>query len=508
MWHVMIVDDESSILDGLEQIVPWEEYGLEVIARAATGTQALERLKEGDIHILITDIQMPGLSGLELIEQARAMQRGLRTIILTAHDAFAYVKKAIGLGVENYLLKPINRMELSETLLKTIENLEQEQMDAFGQIDRETFRSNILNRWVSDSIEPHELAERAEIAHIDLHADGYVVVAIKSLDITFPDRQNSFMKIARTVLEHFQGEAFHNPVGNVILLLRGKNLQEKITALETLIRKSLQFLRLESDLSTFAAIGQYVQDASLVSVSYQSALSLLSFSMLKPSESVIAFLNPSPSVLTMDFRTFERGFMEENQENRVPFIQEFLRQLSKATASGLPEAKFVILNLLFRIMPQAMNASRQAGDVPPFLKDPLSKFESVLTFEALQEWLITVLSGMARYTAEARRDQNPLLQTILVYLKDHYADEISLKTLSQKYRINASYLGQLFKTETGELFSNYLNNLRLEKAEKLIRTEPSKVGDIALKVGYNNISHFNHNFKKRYGVTPMKYRQQ
>lgn len=508
MWRVMIVDDEPSILDGLEQILPWEEYGLELSARATSGAQALELLKAGSIHILLTDIQMPDMSGLELIEKAREMDRALHAIILTAHDAFDYVKRAIRLGVENYLLKPINRIELSETLLKTIENLQHEKLDTFGQADRETFRENILNRWVSNSIQPHELDERAELVHIDLQAGGYLAVAVKCLDPVSKDMRTAAAILAPPILSRFPGELFINPFGDVILLLHGKLLQEKVAYIESLVAEGLAGLQAELGLSAFAAIGKVVSDAEQVPESYQSAVALLSYSMLKPANTVISYTpSASAAALDLDLPSLERRFLEGNRDEAIPAIMDFLLILSKSTAHHLPEAKFLVLDMLFRIMQQARRIPRNVAAVPDVLKNLFSTFETIGTFEQLQTWLISVYSRLAEFNRVRRQDQNPLLHTILSHLESHYADELSLKGLSKRYNINASYLGQLFKNETGELFSVHLNNLRMDKAEELLRTTNAKVGDIALLVGYNNISYFNHNFKTRYGVTPVQYRQ-
>ena len=163
--------------------------------------------------------------------------------------------------------------------------------------------------------------------------------------------------------------------------------------------------------------------------------------------------------------------------------------------------------MLFRMMQQTRRIPRNISPVPDILKNLFSTFETIGTFEQLQTWLISVYSTLAEFNRVQRQDQNPLLRTILNHLESHYVDDLSLKGLSKRYNINASYLGQLFKNETGELFSVHLNNLRMDKAEELLRTTNAKVGDIALLVGYNNISYFNHNFKTRYGVTPVQYRQ-
>ena len=115
MYSVLLVDDEPSVLTGLRYVIDWDEYGVEIAGTASNGTQALELLRELPVDILITDIQMPQMGGLELLQQVRAQNMDLRCIILTGYDDFKYVKKAAQLGIENYLLKPVSPEELSET---------------------------------------------------------------------------------------------------------------------------------------------------------------------------------------------------------------------------------------------------------------------------------------------------------------------------------------------------------------------------------------------------------
>ena len=124
MYSVLLVDDEPSVLTGLRYVIDWDEYGVEIAGTASNGTQALELLRELPVDILITDIQMPQMGGLELLQQVRAQNMDLRCIILTGYDDFKYVKKAAQLGIENYLLKPVSPEELSETLLNTITKIE------------------------------------------------------------------------------------------------------------------------------------------------------------------------------------------------------------------------------------------------------------------------------------------------------------------------------------------------------------------------------------------------
>ena len=161
MYSVLLVDDEPSVLTGLRYVIDWDEYGVEIAGTASNGTQALELLRELPVDILITDIQMPQMGGLELLQQVRAQNMDLRCIILTGYDDFKYVKKAAQLGIENYLLKPVSPEELSETLLNTItkiEYLRSRKLDLAENI--RVLRDGTFYRWIAGRIGSAELADR------------------------------------------------------------------------------------------------------------------------------------------------------------------------------------------------------------------------------------------------------------------------------------------------------------------------------------------------------------
>ena len=148
MYSILLVDDETAVLDKLSHSIAWEEFGFERVDKAVSGFQALDMLATHPYDILITDIKMPGMDGITLLRNVRRLYSRVRCILLTAFDDFAYVRDALRLGADNYLLKPINNAELASSLTTSLENLTRSQEDtvaAMGTIpDSETYRHNVL----------------------------------------------------------------------------------------------------------------------------------------------------------------------------------------------------------------------------------------------------------------------------------------------------------------------------------------------------------------------------
>ncbi|MBS1408476.1 MAG: response regulator, partial [Oscillospiraceae bacterium] len=200
MYKVVIVDDEPVIRAGLRELLPWEELGMQIVFEAENGAAALDYLHTHRVEILITDIRMEVMDGLELIRQAKALYPQLHCVILTGFDDFAYTKAAIRLGIENYILKPVDEKELLETL-SGIENklMQEEKGETVLDREKQVILQSVLTRWLSGSIEESALRHRANFLDLPLN-DAYVQACVlRLLDIrSIAERQAVGMEIIRT----------------------------------------------------------------------------------------------------------------------------------------------------------------------------------------------------------------------------------------------------------------------------------------------------------------------
>ena len=177
MYTVLLVDDEASVTESLQSSISWTSLGVEKVYIAANGKQALTYFQEHTIHLMITDIKMPVMDGLELLEQVRSQYPDTHCVLLTAFSEFEYARTALRLGVENYLLKPIQIEEVTDTIENAIDNM---------SINRENkdvlFRENVLRRWLNGSISPDELSERASMLDINIYRGAYCVIGIQKVE--------------------------------------------------------------------------------------------------------------------------------------------------------------------------------------------------------------------------------------------------------------------------------------------------------------------------------------
>lgn len=297
MYKVLIVDDEPFILDGLRHVIRWEEHGLEIAGVAQNGFQALDILDHTPIHMMITDIYMSRMDGLELIREAKKRRPSVKIVILSGYEKFALVKEAAKLGIENYLLKPVEEEELSQTLLNCVEKIESE-IDADIQ-RRELYhniRDNILNRWVTDSIGPEELKNRAEFLSLDLSFRYYQVCIAQSLHRSGSQRDRALLSYAvmNVCQETIAGRGSCNGLAflaingdTIILLAWNEEAWERESA--GLLRECIGNVNRHLKIDLFLSAGSVEQGFLSVPASYRNADKLRNGHLDMPVNTVIEY---------------------------------------------------------------------------------------------------------------------------------------------------------------------------------------------------------------------------
>ena len=527
MYKVFIVDDEPFILEGLRAIIRWEEYGLTIIGQASNGADTLALLQDMDTDIVITDIKMPKMNGLELIQKVKKMRPNVRFIILSGYNDFDYVKESITLGIENYLLKPINVQELISTLQNTVHKIAKDRNKTiYAHTDWEILRSNILYRWLTNNIEPRELRERASLLHISLNCPYYIAAVIKILfDVRKghipPDPKASQIAdeahaLCRQTLQSFAFESdicFCDPEDHIVLVF-GRNTveQQKETIKEVLRRIGAN---IQSTLNADVCITLGNTEASYLTVheSYANAKNALAYHLVTPDNDIIdfeeiQFFAPHrPIDLQIEWAVFSKLLISQDTDALFSFIDDTFETLQANKALAPSHIHCLIIEILLNIENTLNVLNIQDFSLS---NDYKSLFENLLklqTVQQLKEMVKNTLRKTIDCLASKEQTANPVITRILNYINVHYAEELSLKTLGAAFNINATYLGQIFQKETQEVFSSYVNKLRLQKAKQMLLDTSLKANEIAAKVGYTDSNYFYKIFKKNIGISPTAFRK-
>ncbi|KQU24055.1 hypothetical protein ASG65_19160 [Bacillus sp. Leaf13] len=495
MYNVFLVDDEPFIIEGMRALVPWEDYGLKVVGEASNGSEAIKKLETCHVDILLTDIMMPIMDGLELISTLKERHPNTKYIVLSGYEEFEYVKKGMKLGIENYLLKPVNEQELISTLENSIEKLEKSTNNEEAYT---ILRDNTIWRCLNQDIDAKEWRERVELYSLEFDGQNLAVVLMQISD---GEHENSSF-FRKRVEELFQSVCIINPDGELILLVSFNcedGLKKKLDELNMLFAGYVSG-------KYHINVGSFVCSTSELYKSYQRAKELSSYRLvLKESGLITDELTKQYTQASLstsnELDDLKRYIVGSEQEKAFLWIKGAFDEINKSTKKVAPT---IISGFAIEIVTSIQkDVSSHANDQTVGI---VKRILEAYSIGILVDILIDFIEGIFRTLEQKPEHRSPIIQSVVQYIQEHFYEELSLKTLSYKFHINSIYLGQLFQKETGLVFSEYINHLRLEKAKQLLRGTHLKAGIIGKQVGYSDSAYFYKQFKKVVGITPSAWR--
>ena len=398
MLKILVADDESIIREGLmAMIAAWDQNKEFTLEFAVHGGDALDKIKKEAPAVLITDIRMPVMTGIELLTEIRRQGLDTKVIVLSGYDDFEYVRAMALLGIENYLLKPVNMEELYATLENVLKKIKKEcEARKKARMDGNIIRENIINRWIYRTISEDELEDRADFLQLCLEKTYYQPCSIKLLgnDVKQNDRQQLY------------------------------ELYMELT-------KDTDFCYLAMNYS-------------------------------------------GDSIMVVCFDEEERGR-----------IQDFIGALLEKAEKELNVKPYLIL-----------------GEPIEYYWEVAESFRKAMT--------AGVYLNSLKESREQKKEMNPispLSERMVNYILQHYDEDLSLKVLARQFGGNAAYIGQTFRKDTGKVFTEYLKEVRIEKAKELLKYGQLPVKEIAEKVGFQTHAYFCTVFRNETGISPAEYRK-
>lgn len=543
MLKIFLAEDEVVVRETIKRMIPWEELGFELVGEAADGEMALPLLIRQQPDLLITDIKMPFMDGLTLARLAKKEIPGLKVVILSGYDDFNYAKQAIGIGVEDYLLKPITKNALIERLSEIRSRYEHEktQKEYYEKFQREmqAYEKNssrdFFEALVGGSMDMMEVYKRAEKLGLDIVAEAYnVLIFTMNCDEDFfgqRDEYSSWEAESLELLENFfaghsSAMLFRSNIFSYGVLLKGQRetIEENTRACVDEIRKILS--RQDGRREWFLAVGQSVERLSQIQKSYHTASRAFSQRYLYD-ENILYYdemetmEHPGGQAETEDnaylqkvdvnalnpaiLQKFLSNGLQEETEN---FVKDYFYAIGQEPMESLVFRNYVILNVRFSVI--------------SFIKGlgcDTNEMESADTEEVLAESGKNMESAIAyakKMISQAIeiRDQNSgnknrsILKTVVDFIDSHYMDEeISLNTVANVANVSSNHFSALFSQNMGQTFIEYLTTLRMNKAKELLRCTGMRSSEIAGEIGYKDAHYFSYLFKKTQGMTPSDYRK-
>jgi len=501
MKKVMIVEDEELILMGIRNIVDWEKLDLQLAHMAYNGAEALEMWDKEPVDIIITDIDMPEMSGLDLLKQIRSKDEYVRFIILTGYDEFEYAREAIRLEVENYILKPINEEELEQQLKEAIVKLEELEKKKISYIDEKTEWIQFLSGKTSQEDYGYYHG------HLKLgpgHGPCWPAVMKWSTDSVKENRITDMVILLQN--DRPQLRVVHLPPDSLLLLLSGyddsQDVKEYFRTLQNRVER--QF-----DILTFISIGPVFYDFKKLPESYQAAMKLQKYLVVDGYGSCVdeKHIQARQSEdIAIDRAQLKKLILKKENEGAMRYIEDlFINNVkNNVSVDSLYHMAVQIAMLLLEIKKEyKIEHSGSLRNLSELL-ETIYRADDIFGIKTL---FILEVNEIIRVLHEEDSGYTPVVRQIMEEVQKNYQEDMNLKTLAYKYHMNASYLGQIFQKEAGCSFTQYLSSKKIEIAKDLILNTNMKINDIAKEAGYSDTSYFYRKFKQHYGVAPAYLRE-
>ena len=523
MLRVLFVDDEPYILQGLQVLIDWEKEKFEIAGMASNGVEAVEFLKKEHVDLIISDIKMPLMSGIELLKTVKEEELSdAFFVMLSGFNDFEYAKEAMHYGCLDYLLKPVKKDELVQILHKVSEMSEASQLKEKHYKETETaylqrhLISLIVGRY--DDVNLNYVKENMRLS------EGVRYVILELPDIEENDvLEGSLMTYRREMnrtADAILGEDGSHLIYDVSLnhsrydtgFIYCDYMAEEKGMDELEYLKDFQS-RIEASLGEKVRIiaGKKVPEISAISKSYSSACILKSQEVFHEPRPIVTYekemsINPGKELLFKNSLDELINAIELNDTDLIrKCVDSFYEDIA---AAGLSDSVQLNINyLLFRLIHIAVEMDSELDQEEVLHRISESSFDEGIK-RGSSKHIYRFACEYAEYLAQLRKNvSGGILKKVENEIKEHYSENLSLKNLSKKYYINSSYLGILFNKKYGMSFKDYLTDYRVKEAAKLLINTDQRVVDIASVVGYKNSDYFIRRFIDIMGMTPSQYRR-
>lgn len=490
MYKLYLLDDEPFILEGLKYIIDWEEYGFDVVGTSSNGEDGFNFIKNEDIDLIITDIMMPKMTGLELISNLKKINHNAKFIVLSAFQEFQYAKEAISMGAENYLTKPIDEDELIQTIEGVKKKIEKIKLE---KVDTKIFKNDLILKLICNKNNDGVL-DRLRLEGVNLNYKNLCVVILE-----FAEGGN----INNNILNHIDNLNYEYCVNlqNQILIIMDKESINK----DTLRNLKDDFSSITNE-QIYISRGKYVDSIDNLNCSYQSAKDIHEYKLVYPNISWIREYKEKSYNLEnidyIDFNHLKKLLLNKDNKESLNYIESIFSKLKKDENLTVKQIKTKSIEVFLNVY-NYFNDSKIIKGLDLYLEKVINS----VNLDQIQLELNNMIKHRQSKLEETDDSISPIILKLLRNIEENYSKDLNLKEISETYNINSIYLGQLFQKETGILFSDYLNNFRVNKAKNLLVETSLKAAEIGELVGYANKNYFYRKFKDIVGITPSEWRK-
>lgn len=533
LYRIILVDDEEEVRKGIIRKIDWAAAGFQVVGDAENGEDALEKIENLEPDVVLTDIRMPYMDGLVLTEKIRQKYPSIKVLIFSGYDDFEYAKRAIKLNVTEYILKPVNVEELTLILKRIKHNLDEEiEQKRNVNLLRESYKNSLpiirehfLNDVVQGNLPPETVEEKLEEYNIPIAGAKKWVAAVINVEpevhteektLSLHEEQElipiSVRQLVEGKLDEYCRSVMFSVSGELVALAAIDEYNSQtglIAVLGDICKESKRILEVPITIG----IGHSCTDLQDISSSFRSAQNALGYK---------AIIGAGSTIYINDVEPLHYGkllFDSKDESELIAAIkfgpEEKIESVVKGIVGKMDDAKvhvgqyqmysLNVISCITRLTQQYdMTLSELMGEEGSFLNIT----DTIQRRDDFYHWLLKAAHSINQSISEERDNTTKnIINEAKQYIMDNYQNpDLSVEMLCRHLHMSPAYFSTVFKKETGQAYIAYLTEVRLNKAVELLNTTDDKTYIIASKVGYQEQNYFSYVFKKRFGISPSKYR--
>lgn len=528
--RVLLADDEPVIIRGLKKLVSWDKLGLTIVGEANDGNELRELIRTCDPDLIISDISMPGCSGIDIIREIHQKDLQVKVVFISAYQEFAYAKQAIQYGALDYLVKPVIKAQLEKVVARAVALIREEtegerakeMLDHYERKNRTVTIEELL-----DSLTDGNRRAAAELIQLGAIAvSRYTTVCLLDTDTDseagegasrWEERERKLVQFAlnniikETIDAAGNALMFHKE-GQFGILVQHETQEEPTRLAEDLHEKINGYLKLNVSIG----VGLAVAGAEEADHSYQTALKALRRKYFLGLNRVIQYeLNAgfeAAEDCSLPLSGMQASLVKaltSQQKDQIRLLTEQLLHLIRQQAGGSKNVAVSSVYNTILVLEQEMSRIGIAAELSDHGQAPLlDRLSACSTYEGLRREFEAVVQQICERMAHKLTNKEALqLGEIKTYIEEHYAENITLDSMAARIYMNPYYFSSFFKKHTGQNFKQYLTEVRMKHAVRLLLETDMMIYEISDCVGYNNARHFSDMFKKMYGKLPQEYKQ-
>jgi two-component system response regulator YesN len=535
MYKVIIVDDEILARVGIKSLIPWHEHGIELVGECENGKQAYDMAKELLPDIIITDVKMPVMNGIELIKALKAEGMNFKFIMLSSYDDFEFVKEAMRLGAEDYILKlQVEPEELLKVLNNIFNKIEQERTEKNRNIhikkqihdDISVLKGKFLKDLICGNVfNEHDIEKSFKAYNIALPQTNLIclVIRIEDMDMYHNYTKDDIYMLKSTVINIIEEISLNYGTGYVCdsepdlyKVVCSVRIDDSASSLYNSIcqmAKDLkEFLKHSMNLTVSIGVSDIHMKYSDISRAYREAREAIDNSFTYLAGSTIAYSDvKSPSSdhigipLEEELNELESSLKNYSLSGIQKAFDSLIRRViqsnnvSKKYMNGICHILIFVVNVFIKnnnLSPEEI----WGKDENPY--DQVSRLKNLNDFigwiKKINDSIITIINQ--------ENESNVIILRAKQFINKNFCNNISLEVVSEHIGLSPSYFSSLFSRATGESFIDYVTNLRINLAKQLLKSSKYKIYEISEMVGYDNTHYFSRIFKKNVGVSPLDFK--